>query len=309
MKAVRYHGYGDSSVLVLEEVERPVPGQGQVLVRVAATSFNPADAAIRAGLVQEVFPLTLPHVPGLDVAGTVAELGPDVTDWSVGDSVIGYLPVLADGAAAEFVLAPADLITRAPGSVELVEAAALPAAGLSAWQAVFDHAHVAAGKQVLVNGAGGAVGGYAVQLATNAGARVTATASPRSAERVRSYGPQSLIDHTQNAVTDTAERFDVVVNLVPTTEEESAALTSLIVDGGIVVSATSQVPGDPDRGVRAVRMASRSDAEQLAQLVAQVDAGELRIVLAARRPLSELAAVHAEADEGRLAGKTVVYPA
>ena len=169
MKAVRYHSYGDSDVLVYEDADRPAAGAGQVVVKVAGTAVNPVDVAIRAGFLQEVFPVTLPHIPNFDVAGVIAEVGEGVSGWSAGDTVVAFLPMTAPGAAAEYVAAPAEVLAAAPRTVELADAAALPSAGLTAWQALFEHAEVKAGQSVLVNGAGGAVGGYFVQLAAHAG--------------------------------------------------------------------------------------------------------------------------------------------
>ncbi|ROO87295.1 NADPH:quinone reductase-like Zn-dependent oxidoreductase [Actinocorallia herbida] len=310
MKAVRYHAHGGGDVLVHEEAARPVPAKGQVLVQVAGTSFNPVDVAIRAGFLQQVFPLTFPHVPGIDVAGTVAEVGAEVIGWKIGDAVVAFLPMNADGAAAQFVAVPAELLAAAPGTVDLADAAALPAVGLTAWQSLFEHAELAAGQSVLVNGAGGAVGGYAVQLAAKAGAKVTATASKRSADRVGGFGAHRVVDHTAVPLTRAVagDRFDVVLNLVDTSPEETADLVGLVADGGVFVSTTTPGSDDPARGVRAVRVFARSDSARLAELVALVDAGELRIDVAARRPLADLALVHAEAAAGMLPGKTVLVP-
>ena len=140
MKAMRFHEYGGPDVLRYEDVDVPAPASGQVRVRVAATTFNGVDGNIRAGDMQDPIPLTLPHIPGLDVAGTIDALGPDVTDLQVGDQVIGFLPFDKDGASAEYVLAPAENLAPAPTSIPLADAAALPIVGLTAWQALFDHA-------------------------------------------------------------------------------------------------------------------------------------------------------------------------
>jgi len=148
MKAAIYHRYGGSEVLQYDEVERPTPDTGQVLVKVSATSFNPVDAGIRGGYLSEVYAIAFPHVPGIDVAGTIAEVGHGVTGWNVGDAVVGFLPMDADGAAAEYVVAPADVLAAAPRSVALVDAAALPTVGLTAWQALFDVAAVKAGQSI-----------------------------------------------------------------------------------------------------------------------------------------------------------------
>jgi NADPH:quinone reductase-like Zn-dependent oxidoreductase len=310
MKAVRYHSYGDSDVLVYEDADRPVAGAGQVVVRVAGTAFNPVDVPIRAGFLPQVFPVAFPHVPNFDVAGVITEVGEEVSGWSAGDAVVAFLPMTAPGAAAEYVAAPAGALAAAPRTAELADAAALPSAGLTAWQSLFEHAGLKAGQSVLINGAGGAVGGYAVQLAAQAGATVTATASARSLDRLRSYGADRVVDYTATPVLQAVagQQFDVVLNLVRTSPEETAQLVGPVADGGAFVSTTTPGPEDAGRGVRTVRVFARSDAAQLAELVNRVDAGDLQIEVAARRPLTDLAAVHDEAAAGRLAGKTVLTP-
>jgi NADPH:quinone reductase-like Zn-dependent oxidoreductase len=311
VKAVRYHLYGGSDVLVYEEADRPVAGAGQVVLRVAGAAFNPLDVAIRAGFVQQVFPVAFPHVPNYDVAGVVTEVGEGVSGWGVGDAVVAFLPMTEPGAAAEYAAAPAEALAAAPRTVELADAAALPSTGLAAWQSLFEHAGLENGQRVLINGAGGAVGGYAVQLAKWAGATVTATASARSHDRVRSYGADRIVDYTATPVPQAVagHRFDVVLNLARTSPEETAQLVDLVADGAAFVSTTTPGPEDAGRGVRTVRVFARSDATQLAGLVTRVDAGDLRIEVAQRRPLADLAAVHDQAAAGRLPGKTVLTPA
>jgi len=309
MKAVRFHEYGGPEVLRYEEVEQPVPGAGQVRVRVAATSFNGVDANIRGGGMQGPIPVVLPHTPGIDVAGTVDALGEGVSSVAVGDAVIGFLPMAADGAAAEYVLAPAEILTAAPSSIPLADAAALPSVGLTAWQALFDHGRLAAGQRVLVNGAGGAVGDYAVQLAKNAGAHVIATASPRSSERVRTAGADEVVDHTSTDVlAAVTEPVDLALNLAPVDPAELAALVTLVRPGGAVVNTTvwMPAPSDEQRGVRGVDLFVRSDAAQLAELVTLVDQGVLRVDIAQRVRLADLATVHSQAGSGTISGKVVV---
>ncbi|MFF5721510.1 NADP-dependent oxidoreductase [Streptomyces buecherae] len=302
MKAVRYHSYGGSDVLVYEETDRPVPGAGQVVVQVAGTSYNDADSGLRAGLRQDLLPLTFPHIPGLDLAGVITEVGQGVTNWRVGDAVAALLPANAPGASAEYVAAPAEALTTAPRTVELADAAALPLVGLTAWQALFDHADLKPGQDILINGAGSAVGGYAVQLASQAGATVIATAGARSRDRVRSYGADRIVDYALTPVTQTltGQHFDVVLQLAPASPEENAQLVDLVADGGAFVSITTPGPQNAGRGVCAVHVFARSDATQLAELVARVDAGDLAIAVAQRLPLADLAAVHARAA-GRFA--------
>ena len=309
MKAIRHHVYGDPTVLRYEDAERPEPAEGEVLIEVAATSFNPVDAGIRAGYLRQVFPIKLPHIPGIDVAGTIAALGAGVTRWTVGDRVIGFLSMVPDGAAAEFVTATADILAPAPTAMPLTEAAALPAAAQTAWQALFEHAELRAGQRVLINGAGGGVGGFAVQLAKRAGAFVIATASPRSADAVRAQGADQIIDYTATSPAEAlSEPVDAVLNLVSASESEMVALTGLIRDGGAIVTTATPAAGDADRGVRGIGMRLRTDAEQLGNLAKLVDAGELRVEISASYPLSQAAEVHELSAAGRIRGKVVLTP-
>ena len=140
MKAVRYHRHGGSDVLAHEEIDRPVPGPGQVLVKVAASSFNPIDGMVRAGYLRDMFTIPFPIVPGNDFSGTIAEIGPGVEGRQVGDPVVGLLGVGPDGTAAEYLVAPAEALAAPPHTIDLVEAAALPTVGLTAWQSLFEYA-------------------------------------------------------------------------------------------------------------------------------------------------------------------------
>ncbi|WP_163509577.1 NADP-dependent oxidoreductase [Fodinicola acaciae] len=306
MKAMRYPAYGDSDVLAYEETGEPVAGAGQVVVRVAGTGFNMLDVAIRLGILRDAMPIRFPHTPNVDVSGVISAVGDGVTGWSVGDAVVAFLPATEPGAAAEYVVVPAKILAAAPRSGELADAAALPVAGLTAWQALFEYAELTAGQTVLVNGAGGGVGGFAVQLAKRAGATVTATASRRSQDRVRSYGADEVVDYTATPVLEAVagRRFDIVLQLVRASAEETAQLAELVADGGVFVSTTT--PG-PDH-VRTRNVMVRSDAAQLTDLVGLVDRGELVVDVVDRRPLTDLAAVHDAAAAGKLTGKTVLTP-
>jgi NADPH:quinone reductase-like Zn-dependent oxidoreductase len=310
MKAVRFHEYGDPDVLRYEDVPEPVPGRDEVRIVVAATAFNPADAGIRGGYLRDAFPVALPHVPGYDVAGTIDSVGADVTGRRVGDRVIGFLPMTSDGAAAEYVLAPAQILVDAPTTIPLADAAALPSVALTAWQSLFEYANLRAGQRLLINGAGGAVGGYAVQLAKRAGAHVIATSSPRTVERVRNAGADAIIDYTTTSVVDAVDQpVDVALNLAPVAPAELTVLAGLVRAGGVVLSTVPPSMPEQTSGVRAEVVFVRSDPDQLASLVAMVDAGELQVEVAERVPLGDLSAVHARSDAGALPGKVVLLPA
>src|SRR2546423_4313129 len=308
MKAIRFHEFGSSEVLRYEDVDRPVPGTGQVLVRVAATSFNPVDDHIRAGALAEMVPVALPYVPGIDLAGTIEELGADVTGFQAGDQVVAMLPLDSAGGAAEYVAVPAESLAPAPRTIELVDAAALPLTGLAAWQTAFELADLKPGNTVLVNGAGGAVGGVVVQLAADAGAHVVAVDGPQHADRLRGYGAHRVLGPLDFAAGPTAVGgpFQAVVNHVRLSPAELAQLTGYVSDSGVAASTAGPIPDDPARGVRSANLWVRSDRAQLTELAARVDAGTLRLHVAARRPVAELASVHEDAGAGRLSGKTVV---
>lgn len=311
MKAIRFHEYGDPEVLHLDEVALPIPGPGQVRVRVAGTSFNGVDGNIRAGRMQGPMPMHLPHTPGLDVAGTVDALGDGVTALHEGDPVIGFLPFGDDGAAAEYVVVAAASLAPAPTRVPLADAAALPVVGLTAWQALFEHANLQAGQRILVNGADGAVGGYAVQLARSAGAHVIATATPRTRDRVMTEGADEIIDHTATDVSAAVrEPVDVLLNLAPISPDQFAALARVVGDGGVIVNTTVWMPAPSDeaRGVRGIDLFVRSDTTQLAELAARADRGDLTISIAERVPMTDLPSIHARAADGTLAGKVLVLP-
>jgi NADPH:quinone reductase-like Zn-dependent oxidoreductase len=234
-----------------------------------------------------------------------------VENVAAGDPVVGFLPIEGDGAAAEFVIAPAGILAPAPSSIPLPDAAAFPMVALTAWQALFDDAGLEAGQRVLINGGGGALGGYAVQLAKNAGAYVIATAGPRSAGQAGEAGADEVIDHTTTAVaTAVTEPVDVLLNLARISAESLEGMVVLVRPGGVVVNTvpTIPTPADQERGVRAVGVFVRSDAEQLSRLAAMIDRDELRVAVAERVPLADLATVHSRSAAGALSGKVVVLP-
>jgi NADPH:quinone reductase-like Zn-dependent oxidoreductase len=309
MKAVRFHEVGGPEVLEYGEVATPEPGAGEVRVRVAASAFNAADTGMRSGTLP--IPVVLPHVPQYDVSGVVDRLGEGVEGLAVGDAVLAFLPMERDGGAAEYVVAPAEALVTAPASIPLADAAALPSVALTAWQALFDDGGLEAGQRVLVVGAGGVVGKYAVRLAKRAGGHVIATASPRSVDAVRAAGADEVIDHTDTDLLEAVDQpVDLLLNLAPIDPERFTALVALVRDGGRVVSTTAWMatPGDPSRDVRAATVFVRSDRDRLAQLVALVDAGELDVEVTRRIPLAELPALPAAASAGPIVGKVLVLP-
>jgi NADPH:quinone reductase-like Zn-dependent oxidoreductase len=298
MKAARIHEFGDVSVIRYEEVPMPVPGPGEVLVKVAAASFNPSDIGFRSGLLQAFLPVELPAVLGAELSGVVVEA--DGTSFTVGEEVIGRLD--RAGACAEYVAVPAVLLTRAPRTIPLTHAAAVPVAALTAWQAVFEHAKAGPGQRVLVNGAGGGVGTFAVQLAKRAGAYVIATASARSAQAVLAHGADEVVGYP---ITTPTEPVDAVLSLVP---GALAGLASLVRPGGIIVSVTGPVDVPAGSEVRSTHFVARNDVGQLAEIVALIDAGGLTVDVTEIHALSALAEVHRRSEAGLTRGKIVLVP-
>jgi NADPH:quinone reductase-like Zn-dependent oxidoreductase len=308
VKAIRYHQFGGTEVLREEEVARPTPGLGEVLVKVAATSFNPVDEHIRRGVLAEAIPTSLPITPGLDVSGTVVELGAEVSGLQVDDQVVGMFPLNQHGGAAEFAVIAADLLAAAPSTVALTDAAALPLVGLAARQAAIELADIEKGQSVLVIGAGGAVGSLVVQLAVGAGATVTAVDGPQHAARLFSYGATSVVGPLDLDAGPAAVGgpFDVVVNHVRLEADGLVKLTAYVADGGIAVSSAGAVPADDERSVRAASVWVTPNGSHLAEMVSRLDEGGFELAIVDRRPLQQLRAVHEDASNGKLLGKTVI---
>jgi NADPH:quinone reductase-like Zn-dependent oxidoreductase len=241
----------------------------------------------------------------------VAELGDGVGGLRVGDPIIAMCPLDQHGGAAEYAVVAAGLVTAAPRSISLTDAASLPLSGLAARQAAVELAGIRAGQTVLVNGAGGAVGSIVVQLAVEAGATVTAVDGLQHADRLSGYGADRVVGPLDLDAGPAAVGgpFDVVVNHVRLAPGDLAKLTPYVADGGIVVSSAGPVPADEARSVRTAGVWVGPDASHLADLVSRVDNGVLKLHIADRRPLDELPTVHQEASDGKLLGKTVIVVA
>lgn len=215
MKAIVNTEYGSPDVLRYEEVEKPVPKAGEVLVRVHASSINAGDwHLLRADpwMVRLMFGLTKPKISilGADIAGTVESVGEGITTFSVGDAVYGDISNAGFGAFAEYAVAPESMLAKKPDTLTFEEAATVPAASVTALQALRDHGKIAAGERVLINGASGGVGSFAVQLAKHFGAEVTGVCSTRNLERVHALGAEHVIDYTQEDFVASGAQYDLI---------------------------------------------------------------------------------------------------
>ncbi len=314
MKAYQLKAFGDE--LQLTELPTPQPGQGEVRIVSKALGINPVDSVIQGGyaLLQGI---TLPVVLGCDVAGIVDAVGKGVTSFKVGDRVAGLVNFprpngsRAGGAHATHVIAPANELTLIPKSMSFVQAAALPAVGLTAQQALFDFVRLTASQRVLIHGAAGGVGHIAVQLAKNAGAYVVATASAHNHDFVRSLGADEIIDYKNQRFENIAHDIDITLNTV--IDDTAIRSIQVMKPGGTLVSLLPlhELAGDPTaaaqtKGVHAGYMAVHSDGTELAELFQAFSKGEIRIHIAQTYPFSQLAEAQNHLNRGGFSGKLVV---
>ncbi|MEU2358642.1 NADP-dependent oxidoreductase [Streptomyces misionensis] len=305
MKALQYTAYGRSPVVT--DVPEPVPGPGEVLVRVAGAALNPLDVKIGAGHVQDYFPIVFPSTVGTDLAGTVERVGSGVTGWSIGDAVITRTDPTAGGAVAQYAVVPAASLVAAPTTTPLHAAAGLATAAATAWQAVTEIAELKSGQKVLVHAGAGGVGSFVIQLARRAGAHVVTTASSAAAEIVRKLGADEIIDYTRVDFWTAVSDVDVVVDSVG--GETEARSLDVLKPGGLLVS----LPVPPDferaaaRGLRAEFVFHASDPERLAKVVAVANEG-FDIVVDRTVPLSDAADAFDYLAQGHAKGKVIVQP-
>jgi NADPH:quinone reductase-like Zn-dependent oxidoreductase len=306
MKVIRIHAYGGPEALVYEDAPRPVPAAGEVLIKVQATSVNPVDRFTRAGYLQGMVNFPLPFTPGLDLAGVVEAVGEGVTTVAVGDAVYGYSNMMRQGAYAEYAIVAASEIAPKPASVDYVTAAAVPLAGLAAWQGIFDVAGLRAGQTILIHGAGGGAGSFAVQFALAKGARVLGTAGGDKIALLRELGVAEAIDYTTTRFEDVARDIDVVFDTVGGELLERSL--AMLKPGGILVTPAGQPDADAAaaRGVRASGMMTQPSPAQLTEIASLIDAGKVKPVVSATFPLAEAQQAHALLEAGHTRGKIVL---
>jgi NADPH:quinone reductase-like Zn-dependent oxidoreductase len=306
MKAVRIHQYGGADVLIYEDAPRPQPAAGEVLVRVHAAGVNPFDWKVREGYMKSLLPLTLPIIPGWDVSGTVEATGPAVTRFKKGDAVYGNPSAARNGAYAEFIAVKESEITAKPASIDHVQAAGVPVAASTAWQALFDVAGLTAGQRILIHAASGGVGGSAVQLAKWKGAYVIGTASQANLDYVRSLGADEVIDYRAQRFEEIVRDVDVVLDTLGGATQDKSF--QVLKKGGILVS-TVQPPNQEEakrRGVRAQNMVNHSSADLLAQIAHLIDAGRFKANVETVLPLSEARKAQELSQSGHTRGKIVL---
>lgn len=303
MKVVRVHEYGGPEVLRYEDAPMPTLEPGDVLVRVHAAGVNPVDWKKRTGYREHPLPFT----PGWDLCGVVERLGDGAEGWSVGDEVHARPDIGRDGAYAQYIAVRASELAPKPTSLSVVEAAAVPLAALTAWQALFGEAKLQAGQRVLIHAAAGGVGHYAVQLAKLRGAHVIGTASMGNHEFLRQLGADECIDYSQVRFEDVVRDVDVVFDTIG--GETRRRSWGVLKKGGIQVSIIFPPPRQEEAdpfGVRAGYVFVQPNRQELDEIGRLVDSGKLRPYVQQVLPLAQARRAHELCQEGHTRGKIVL---
>jgi NADPH:quinone reductase-like Zn-dependent oxidoreductase len=302
MKAVRIHQYGGPEELKLEDAPRPQPGAGEVLIRVHAAGVNPIDWKIRAGYMKDLMPVSMPFIPGIDVSGVVEVTGPGVTRFKKGDEVFG----VGSAGYAEFSVGKESELAPKPASLDDVHAAAVPVVASTTWQALFMVAGLQAGQKLLVHGAAGGLGIFAVQFAKAKGAHVIGTASGSNQSLLRELGVDQPIDYEKTKFEDVAHEVDVVLD----TQGADTQLRSwkVLNKGGVLVSVV-QPPSEEEaakHGVKAVMFRRQPNTGELDEIAKLLDSGGVKVVVDTVLPLSDARRAQELSQTGHVRGKIVL---
>ena len=306
MKAVRVHKYGGPDVLQYEDAPRPKPQADEVLIRVHAAGVNPLDWKVREGHVKDFRPHKFPLIIGWDLSGVVEEVGPGVSRFKIGEEVYSVPDPTRNGAYADYIVVRESELALKPSSLHHIRAAAVPLAGLTAWQSLFDAAQLQGGQRALIHAGSGGVGHFAVQLAKWKGAYVFATASTKNQDLLRELGVDEPIDYTQQKFEDVARNIDIVLDTLGGETQERSWL--VLKKGGNLVSLV-QPPSEEkakELGVRAAFLGAQSNGAQLAQIAKVIDSGKLAPVIDRILPLSEVRRAHELSQSGHTHGKIVL---
>lgn len=306
MKAVRYHEYGGPEALVVEQVQKPEPGPGQVLIRIHAASVNPVDWRLREGQMKEFIPVQFPATVGRDLAGTIEAVSEGVQDLRPGDEVFAVMPREAFGAYAEYASLDQSAVALKPKTLNFVQAASLPMSALTAWQGIVEAGGVKAGDSLFVHAAAGSVGSLAVQIAHALGAHVTAAASAASRSRVEGYGVQRFVDYEAERFENAAHDQHIVLDTLA--GDVQARSWSLLRPNGIMVSTLGIADRDEGRrlDVRATSIVCTPNAGQLGRVAEMIDAGKIRPNVGAVMPLDDAAQAQELNRTGQVKGKIVL---
>lgn len=307
MRSVRIHGYGGPEVLSYEDCAPPTIADDELLVRVVAAAVNPVDWKVREGFLKDMIPHRFPLTLGWDLAGVVDAVGDRVAEFEPGDAVFSRPDLTRDGTYAEFVAVRASEVARKPTTVSFADAASLPLAGITAWEALINSGRLSEGQTVLIHAAAGGVGSLAVQLAKWKGARVIATASSANHALVRSLGADEVIDYRAVSFAERVRDVDMVFDTIGGPVQEAS--WTVIRAGGVLVSVVD--PPTPERaaqaGVEGKFVFIQPSAPILRELAELVDTGIVRPIVGAEFALHRVREAHALSESGHARGKIVLH--
>jgi NADPH:quinone reductase-like Zn-dependent oxidoreductase len=310
MRAVRFHSFGPPEVLVVDSIPRPLsPRDGQVLVRVRAAGVNPFDAGMRAGLLQNRVPITLPAIQGVELSGTIQEVGPDVTTFDKGQAIYSNtVGSLGNGSNAEYMLLPVNTVSPMPGNLSFDEAASIAHGARTAWSGLFEYGNLQPGQRILVQGGSGGVGMYVVQLAHLKGAHVISTTSTKNIEFVRELGADEVIDYSQTNFEDVVNDVDMVYDCVGGEVMERSWQT--LKRGGTLVSAVG-FPSEETAntfGVSAARVMFPKDLLSiLRQVTSMIEAGTLKSHIRKTFSMEQAAEAHTLCETRHGRGRIILH--
>jgi NADPH:quinone reductase-like Zn-dependent oxidoreductase len=306
MKAIVIHEYGGPEVLKYEDVPRPEPKEDQILVRVIAAGVNPVDEAGRSEGSAKFFGITLPFVPGYDIAGIVEKTGGKITKFKTGDSVYAYLSLTNGGGYAEYALTTEREAAPKPKSLTNVDAAVVPVVALTAWQALIDTAKLSAGQTVLIHGGSGGVGTFAIQIAKARGAKVIATASKANQDFLKQLGADVAIDYTKTKFEDVAKNVDVVLDSVG--KDTLARSYGVVKKGGFIVTLVARIDqAELDKhGIRGASLGVEPDSNELTEIGKLIDEKKIKVIVSQTFPLSEAIKAQEQIATGHTRGKIVL---
>ena len=306
MKAIVVHNYGGPEVLKYEDTRRPEPKEDQILVRVIAAGVNPVDASIRSERGAKFFGITLPFIPGYDIAGVVEKTGAKIAKFKPGDSVYAYLSLKDGGGYAEYAVATEVEAAPKPKSISFVEAAGVPVVALTAWQALIDTAKLSVGQTVLIHGGSGGVGSFAIQIAKARGAKVIATASTANQDLLKQLGADVAIDYTKQKFEDVAKDVDVVLDSVG--KDTLARSYGVVKKGGFIVTLVSRLDqAELDKhGIRGASLSVNPDSSELREIGKLIDENKIKVIVSQTFPLPEAIKAQEQVATGHTRGKIVL---
>jgi NADPH:quinone reductase-like Zn-dependent oxidoreductase len=305
VRKIRIHRFGANDVLRTDILEPSLPDARQVLVAVHAASVNPVDFKIRSGKYPAVQQERLPYTLGRDVSGVVEKCGAQANKFRIGDEVFGMIAIYGGGYAEKAVLDESALATK-PSELDHPHAAAIPLAGLTAWQGLFRYGQLKAGQSVLIHGGSGGVGHFAIQFARAKGARVLTTVSTEHVEFARSLGADVVIDYKKQRFEGQASDLDMVFDLIDGETRERS--WRLLKKGGVLVSTLTEPSQDQAKrfGVRAMRYTVEADGAELTEIAGLVTSGKVKPHVHKTFPLAAAADALASVEQGHPAGKIVL---